>query len=477
MSWRHRPVEARPQGGRVAGEGKFMSVKKRYVIPAIITVVLIAIIYYVTIPPINIKSVDFWWFLIEIVVIVGVCFGIPRMHDAGTSFFDDLQREGMGAFVNFKRKHDEKKADEASEAGDGKRKPRKKRGFFFYVIAIVVILMLVLIIGNAASSAFFNARAYSNLVDTKEGNFAADIDEIKMSSVPVVDRDTAIRLGSRTIGEMSDLVSQFGIDESYSGYTQINYKNAPYRVSPLTYADPIKWLTNTGKGLPGFVTVNMATQDTELVRLPEGHYIRISTGEHFNNYLYRYVRFKFPTEMFGEAGHDLTRSGNVVHMVIVGKTRIGYMVIDIELDLFRPLEGFRKGAEAVRFAAVDGDIRLRPAIRHLADALHPRQKEKLLRDGALAHDAAADTALFQHRLQPHRRAERVAVGAHMAKNRGAVQLSEPHGHLLQRLSHCSPSSLWISLIRRSILSPYSIVSSHKKCSSGTVRMRIMCASS
>lgn len=305
-----------------AGEGKYMSAKKRYVIPAIITVVLIAIIYYVTIPPLNIKSVDFWWFLIECVVIVGICFGIPRMHDAGTSFFDDLQREGMGVFVNFKRKHDEEKAERAAE-GKGKRRPRKKRGFFFYIVAIVVLLILVLVIGNVASSAFFNARAYSGLVDTKEGNFAQDIDEIKMSSVPVVDRDTAVRLGSRTIGEMSDLVSQFGIDESATGYTQINYKNAPYRVSPLTYADPIKWLTNTAKGLPGFVTVNMATQDTQLVRLPEGHYIRISTGEHFNNYLYRYVRFKYPTEMFGQASFELDDNGNPYWIVPTVDMRIG----------------------------------------------------------------------------------------------------------------------------------------------------------
>ena len=49
----------------------------------------------------------------------------------------------------------------------------------------------------------------------------------------------------------------------------------------------------------------------------------------------RRYRIVHAAEMFGEAGHDLTRSGNVVHMVIVGKTRIGYMVIDIELDLFR----------------------------------------------------------------------------------------------------------------------------------------------
>ena len=77
------------------------------------------------------------------------------------------------------------------------------------------------------------------------------------------------------------------------------------------------------QGLPGFVTVNMATQDTQLVRLPEGHYMHISTGEHFNNYLYRYVRFQYPTEMFGVAAFELDDDGNPYWIVPTVNMRIG----------------------------------------------------------------------------------------------------------------------------------------------------------
>ena len=300
-----------------------MNVKTRFVIPAIITVVVIGIFYYITIPPINIKSVDFWWFVIWCLVVIGVCFGLPRLHDAGsefvTDFGDTLRREGfLGALTGLFRHRGSSASSSAEGAGDmgeessGKRRHRKRakgekkqHGFIFWIIVLILVLILGLIIGNVASSPFFNARAYSALVQVEDGNFSEDISEISMNSVPVVDKGTAVRLGSRTIGEMSDLVSQFGIDEGYDSYTQINYKNAPYRVAPLVYADPIKWITNTMQGLPGFVTVNMATQDTQLVRLPEGHYMHISTGEHFNNYLYRYVRFQYPTEMFGVAAFEL----------------------------------------------------------------------------------------------------------------------------------------------------------------------------
>jgi hypothetical protein len=187
----------------------------------------------------------------------------------------------------------------------------------------VVFLALGIFVGNIASSPFFNARAYAGLLQTEEGDFAADIGEVGMSNVPVVDKDTAVRLGSRTIGEMSDLVSQYAIDESYNAYTQISYKNAPYRVSPLVYADVIKWLTNTRAGLPGYVTVNMATQETKLVRLDEGKYMHISTAEHFNNYLYRYVRFAYPTEMFGDAAFEIDDDGNPYWIVPTVQMRIG----------------------------------------------------------------------------------------------------------------------------------------------------------
>lgn len=301
-----------------------MSAGKKFVVPTIITLVIVAVIYYATIPPINVKSVEFWWFVIEVVIIIGVCFGVPRAHEAGTSFFEEVQTEGLGAFTKHLPHPKRSKKDEDDSVDvTPKSKKHKHHGLVFWCIAIVVVLIVGMFVGNVASSPFFNARAYSGLLTTQTGDFSADIDEIKMSSVPVVDRDTAVRLGSRTIGEMSDLVSQFGVDESSTSYTQINYKNAPYRVAPLTYADPIKWITNTAQGLPGFVTVNMATQNTQLVRLEEGNYMHISTGEHFNNYLYRYVRFQYPTQMLGDAAFELDDDGNPYWIVPTVDMTIG----------------------------------------------------------------------------------------------------------------------------------------------------------
>ena len=293
---------------------------KKTGIPLIISIVIIAILYYVLIPPINIQSTDFWWFLIYCIVIVTVLLGLPRLREGGGSLPDDIMdfiydlRDGS----LFKRRNKNK--------GEGAEKKAKKKGSrkspFFYAIAAVVVIFLVIVVGSIASSPFFNAVRYSELLTVEDGEFSEDIAEISMNSVPVVDRDTAVRLGSRTIGEMSDLVSQYAIDESSSAYTQISYKETPYRVSSLVYADIIKWITNTASGLPGYVTVNMVTQETQLVRLDEGNYMHISTGEHFNNYLYRYVRFQYPTEIFGEAAFEIDDDGVPYWIVPTVKYRI-----------------------------------------------------------------------------------------------------------------------------------------------------------
>ena len=303
---------------------------KKYGIPAILSLIIIAILYYVTIPAMNIHSTGFWWFVIYCVIIVTVLFAIPRASDGVSGMILDIQDffEDLGDTLKAgaTRKTPEEKAAEKAqkEAAKAAKKASRVQGKTGLMVAggIIAVCALALVVGGFISGPFFNAKSYSQLLEVQDGEFSEDIAEISMSSVPVVDRSTAVRLGSRTIGEMSDLVSQYAIDESRSAYTQISYKETPYRVSSLKYADIIKWITNTRNGLPGYVTVNMVTQETQLVRLPEGEYMHYSTAEHFNNYLYRHVRFQFPTKIFDEAAFEIDDSGHPYWIVPTVNYRI-----------------------------------------------------------------------------------------------------------------------------------------------------------
>ncbi len=83
-----------------------------------------------------------------------------------------------------------------------------------------------------SSTVIFHSTRYANLINKENSSFEEDIKEASFEQVPTVDRDTAQRLGSRKMGEMLDLVSQYNVSDAY---TQINYDDKPVRVTPLEY--------------------------------------------------------------------------------------------------------------------------------------------------------------------------------------------------------------------------------------------------
>lgn len=183
----------------------------------------------------------------------------------------------------------------------------------------IAVLILWMVIATAIGQRFFNASRYRDLITLEDGDFTQDVAELQMSQIPVVDKDTAARLGSRKLGEMTELVSQFEIGDNY---TQINYKGSPYRVTPLAYADPIKWLYNMKKGLPAYITVDMVTQETDLVWLEDG--MKYSPSEYFFRNIYRYLRFSYPTKIFKTVSFEIDDNGVPYWVAPVVKYRIGW---------------------------------------------------------------------------------------------------------------------------------------------------------
>ena len=62
----------------------------------------------------------------------------------------------------------------------------------------------------------------------------------------------------------TDKVSQYVAADTY---TQLTVDGKPYRVTPLEYADPIKWFNNQSKGIGEYIKVDMVTGNAELVDL------------------------------------------------------------------------------------------------------------------------------------------------------------------------------------------------------------------
>ena len=219
-------------------------------------VILAGIYYYVALPALNIHSTEFWIFLIVVIV--------------------------AAAFFYAKRKRFDRYALKESKG-------------MKVILGILGAVVIVYAAGTLLSSPIVNAKKYQKLMKVEDGEFTKDIEELSFDQIPLLDRDSATILGNRKMGSMVDMVSQFEVSDLYS---QINYQGRPVRVTPLVYASPIKWLTNMSDGIPAYITIDMATQNTELVKLDQG--IKYSEAEYFNRNIYRHLRFKYPTYIFDQ---------------------------------------------------------------------------------------------------------------------------------------------------------------------------------
>lgn len=245
---------------------------KNILINLIVTIVAGFIYFYVELPPINLHSAAFYSFFLFLSVVycitAVITSGIYRQAENGKTFWKLL------------------------------------KGSCIVPLIVIGAVFVIYVVGGLLSSVIIRSGAYAKLITVETGDFIQDIEEISFDQIPMLDRDSAEKLGDRKLGELADMVSQFEVADNY---TQINYKGRPVRVTPLRYGDIFKWLNNRSAGLPAYLIIDMVTQEVDVVRLPEGmHY---TTAEHFSRNLYRHLRFQYPTYIFNEPTFEIDEEG------------------------------------------------------------------------------------------------------------------------------------------------------------------------
>ncbi len=242
----------------------------RTLINLLVTLVFGAIYFYAVLPPINLKAEEFYAFALLLCAVYCVCAII-------TSGF---QGEGVKGYFGFVKKQ------------------CKIPGL------VAAALVVIAVVGAILGWEVIRASSYRDMLTLEDGDFAAEVEEISFDQIPMLDADSAEKLGDRKLGELADMVSQFEVADDY---TQINYGGRPVRVTPLRYGDLIKWFNNRSNGLPAYLIIDMVTQNVDVVRLDEG--IRYTTAEHFSRNLYRHLRFHYPTYMFDEPAFEIDEQG------------------------------------------------------------------------------------------------------------------------------------------------------------------------
>lgn len=242
----------------------------------VLSVAIIGFSYYLLLPAINFHDVGFWGFGIFSSLLILFMFGVTINANEGESIMK-------------------------------------------ICLSIPVIMLVIVIIGVFSSCKLFNAKGYANMLAPyiKEADISTY--QAKLDNVPLLDGSSAVLISNRELGGLSDVVSQFEMGTNY----QITMNGKPVRVSPLYYGGFFKWLNNRHKGTPGYVMIDMRTQEAELIRIEGG--IKYSPSEFIfsGRNLRRHIRKNYPSAMINNYSFELDEDGTPYWVVSIEKKTIG----------------------------------------------------------------------------------------------------------------------------------------------------------
>lgn len=276
-----------------------MSKKKGGSMPValLISVIWLGVNYYIYYPAINIQNQEFWfWLLFHSVVISLIFIFVGIVGRSRKERFTDGVKKNFRYFTK--------------ENG---------RVQLILLVLIPVFCVLVLFFGNLAGAPVFNAKRYSKLLAVEQRDFTEDIPESEnVDNIALMDTNSARIFGNRRIGSLSDVVSQYEVEDAY---TQINLKDTPMKVANLKYADFFKYLSNRKNGIPGYVMVNPVDSTSQYVKLAKG--MKYVPSGYFNDNIYRYVQMHNPTRIFDGCYFEVKDDGSPCYVCPVLHARVG----------------------------------------------------------------------------------------------------------------------------------------------------------
>lgn len=255
------------------------------VVLTIIWIIWVAIMYYLLLPALNVHSAGLWLFVIFICALPAAVLCLIRQF-------------AMAVGV---KKH--------MESG-------KSVGISFGIMGGLLIMFFLLLFFG---SSMFHASSYASILQPTEYSFSEDLNQAtEVSKIALMDTDSAILLGNREIGSLSDVVSQYNVSEDYS---QIDLAGSPVKVSALDYAGFFKYLGNKKNGVPGYVQVDPVGQNAEYVKLKDG--MKYVPSAYFAKDLKRHLRFLYPTKIFDNLHFELDEEGNPYYVASVKEYTVG----------------------------------------------------------------------------------------------------------------------------------------------------------
>lgn len=299
------------------------------ILTVVITLIIIAVHFYVALPALNIHSSGFWMLLIFYLGVYIVVGAVLRSINAGSLSGSRVNnKEGWSVEIG-KGRHGVNNFNTIQISG-----LHITTKIAWLVIAVCLV---VLIIGGIISSPIFRASTFSSVIEIQTADFDEDMPETnEVTDIALMDTSSARIIGNRALGSLSEVVSQYEV--SYQ-YTQINYKGTPQKVANLEYNGFFKWINNKANGVPGYVMVDPVKNVASYVKLDKS--LKYVPSAYFNENLYRKLRFSYPTKIFDSCYFEIDEEGNPYYIVSCLSPKAGlFGAMDVsEVILFNPCDG------------------------------------------------------------------------------------------------------------------------------------------
>lgn len=271
--------------------------KGYYVVATLLSLLWLGINYYIYYPALNVQSADFWGWLLFHSVIICLIFIFSGI--IGRSLKVDLKRGFKDNWDYFRH-------------GTGRIQ-------LVLIVCVPVFCALVLFFGNLSGATIFNAKRYAKLLTVEQRDFVTDIPESEnVDNIALMDTNSARIFGKRKLGSLSDVVSQFEVENEY---TQINISNKPMKVANLKYAGFFKYLSNRKEGIPGYIMVNPVNSQSQYVKLEKG--MKYVASGYLNDNIYRYVQMHNPTKIIDGCYFEVNDEGEPFYVCPVMHARVG----------------------------------------------------------------------------------------------------------------------------------------------------------
>lgn len=176
------------------------------------------------------------------------------------------------------------------------------------------VLFVVVLFGLFFNSPMFHSESYRdcvNVVEHSAGELGESLPSTEdIGNISLMDTSSAKKLGDRTLGGLTELVSQYKVGKYYT----ICVGGKVKKVAPLEYNGFFKWSKNDT--IPGYVVVDPLTNEAEYVELEKG--MRYSPSAYFGDDMERRFRNDKDSKYFGDYSFQLDDEG-VPYWVITTK--------------------------------------------------------------------------------------------------------------------------------------------------------------